>query len=78
MRRSDSSYIALHPRKLAPCVEAAGGLVIPDPSNEPALAEAIARLLAEPPQPDKVRASVAGRGLEPWMEAMEAALLSSQ
>jgi len=62
---------------LAPCVEAAGGLVIPDPSNEPALAEAIARLLAEPPVPDKVRASVAGRGLGPWMEAMETALVSS-
>ena len=63
---------------LALCVEEAGGLVIPDPSNESALAEAIARLLAEPPVPDKVRASVAGRGLGPWMEAMEAALLSSQ
>ena len=63
---------------LAPCVEEAGGLVIPDPSKETALAEAIGRLLADPPVPDKVRASVAGRGLGPWMEAMEAALLSSQ
>jgi len=61
----------------APCVEQAGGVVIPDPSCEDALAAAVTRSLAEPPSPERVRAAVAGRGVGPWMEAVEAVLLES-
>ena len=62
---------------LATCVEQAGGVVIPDPSCEDALAAAVTRSLAEPPSPERVRAAVADRGVGPWMEAVEAVLLES-
>ncbi len=56
---------------LADCVRDSGGSVVSDPACELELARGIERLLDYPPEPARVRESVADRDLDSWLGALE-------